>query len=450
MSQGLAGRGIGAVATLAGAFGWLALASSAVVNPVTLEWLLRDRAIAMKQVAFSFSCWSFSLGLSLVVVSLVTRRLNAKHQLICARLSILLVSIAGIVLVDRLLLVSIGRPMWIADRENHYSHRPNAERRWSEKLGSKPIRLNRFGHHDDDFEAHKPAGEFRGLVLGDSIVMGHGVTRDEAFPNRIEDRLETMLTRDRSVQIVNTGVQGYSTFQLLNTLRRSLVFDPDIVVVGFYLNDVSEPFVVNRRFGGVGLDYHGVLQTRAWFLSWLANESGFGRMVQQFQRPEKRRQLRENWSKYAGQVVARADRDDPRISEGWDLVLNSLTSIFDLAEEHGIPVVLVVFPDTAQLAWPEAQQPQRIVGALAARRKVPVVDLTPVFEDLIFDPVATEILLQRGFAVDEIQDLHSQRTRKYFLDSDHYTPEGHEIVAERLVPVIVQSCPGRFLERDSS
>jgi hypothetical protein len=49
--------------------------------------------------------------------------------------------------------------------------------------------------------------EFRGLMLGDSITMGHGVTRNEAFANQLEEMMKARHPT-ASFQIINAGVQG--------------------------------------------------------------------------------------------------------------------------------------------------------------------------------------------------------------------------------------------------
>lgn len=433
-----------AVPILAAVVGWLAIVSALVVNPVVLHWIFGDSSVSAKRTSAGYLLWALCLGALLVIASALVKRLSCRFQVTACQWLLLIMVVILILLLDRFLLVYIGRPMWVADRENHYRNRPYAERRWPSQNEWRPIRINRYGHHDDDFDLEKPVGEFRGLVLGDSIAMGHGVTKDEAFPNQLERLLAERTRAGEAVQIINTGVQGYSTFQMLNVLRRSLVFGPDVIFVGFYLNDVTEPFVVNRKFGGVGVDYHGVMQTKAWWLSWIANETGYGRFVQELKRPEKRRLLRAKWSKYAETVVAAAQRDDPRIAQGWDLVLRSLSSIYDIAQENEIPVVLLVFPDTCQLDAEMAKLPQAIVTEHAVKRNVPVIDFTSVFENLIFDPVTTEVLRNRGFSVAEIQDLHSRRTKEYFLDSDHYTPLGHRVVAEELLENVVGLFPERF------
>lgn len=53
---------------------------------------------------------------------------------------------------------------------------------------------SKYGHHDENFPLKKNNNEFRGIIIGDSITMGHGVTNGEAFPNQLEHILKKRLT----------------------------------------------------------------------------------------------------------------------------------------------------------------------------------------------------------------------------------------------------------------
>ena len=178
--------------------------------------------------------------------------------------------------VDRQLLALYGNPLWEYDSNRHYRHIPGARFEWGEQYGGKPIRINRHGHHDDDFPRRKPSGELRIFVVGDSVVMGHGVTEDEAFPNRLEDLLREG-DGATPVQVVNAGVQGYATYQYVDVVRGSEDFEPDGLLIGFCMNDVIDPLRVRKENGGTGFDYHGILEEASWWRGYFINQTGFGR-----------------------------------------------------------------------------------------------------------------------------------------------------------------------------
>lgn len=193
---------------------------------------------------------------------------------------LLTTTIILIVAIDRLLLFHFGLPLWEWDEKLHYKHRPNITRYWG-SYSNKPIIINEYGQHDNSFPINKKKKELRILNLGDSITMGHGVTRDETYSKYLETILSDSLKYYQTIQAINTGVQGYSTFQEFEVLKRDLIFQPDIVTIGFCLNDVTEPFAVNKNLGGSGLDYHKVTQSPNKFLSYFLNETGFGRLIQE-------------------------------------------------------------------------------------------------------------------------------------------------------------------------
>lgn len=92
----------------------------------------------------------------------------------------------------------------------------------------------------DDFRSAKDLakaqGTFRILFLGDSFVNGYAVSRDDLFVDLLE---QAYATEGRNIEIVNAGVQGYSTDQQLLWLQtHGKKFRPDLVVAFPYENDI--------------------------------------------------------------------------------------------------------------------------------------------------------------------------------------------------------------------
>ena len=326
-------------------------------------------------------------------------------------IAVLMTTCIILLMVDRVLLALLGLPLWMADDKLHYKHRPNAIRSWN-SYDDKPILINSHGHHDDEFPVEKPVHELRVLNLGDSITMGHGVTRDETYSNQLEQLLIADSTLDyQSVQVINAGVQGYSTFQELEVLRRSFIFHPDLITVGFCLNDVTEPFVVNRRFGGTGLDYHRVAQTANPILDYIYNETGYGRLAQEIR--IRLGDVRKAKLKEAIDVRSMIQsRDSAQVQERWELVQNDLEALYQIAKQHDVPVILLIFPYTFQFNDVASRWPQQVLKAHAVAQDVDYIDFTDIFEKK----------LQREDG--SIND--------YYLDEDHYTVHGHTVIAESI------------------
>jgi lysophospholipase L1-like esterase len=413
---------------LIAAIGIACIISSFVMHPwVSKYW--RAESVNYRDVMIEYSVWSSVLGALLVGIGMVFVKVNSRWM---GHFVTVFTTVSLIVLSDRLLLAIFGLPLWVPDAENHYWHRPNVVRSWGSGYENKLIRTNRYGHHDDEFPVQKGKDEFRGIVLGDSITMGHGVTYEETFANQLEFLLKAAGQNYGGYQIINAGVQGYSTFQEYHVLERSLIYEPNFIAVGFCMNDVTEPFVVNRDYGGVGIDYHGVMQSSNLAARYLVNETGYGRLVQKIRSHSMSKELHRMWSLQDGKHMASHPQNDPRNARPWDMVLSYLGKIHEVAMSNHIPLVLLIFPDTYQLMDKGYQIPQQILKNYAQQAGVEVIDFTPIFEDIIFDRTVVEFLREHDFSYAEIQRLHEKQIRKYFLDGDHYTPDGHKIVASKL------------------
>ena len=125
-------------------------------------------------------------------------------------------------------------------------------------------------------------------------------------------------------------------------------------------------------------------------------------------------------------------RMTPRNARAWDMVLSYLGKIHEVATSNHIPLVLMIFPDTFQLMDKGYQIPQQILKDYAQQAGIEVIDFTPIFEDLIYDRTVVGFLRGHDFSYAQIQGLHEKQIRKYFLDGDHYTFDGHKIVASKL------------------
>lgn len=416
------------IGLLVAAIGIVSIISSVLIHPSVSKYWRAD-IVNYRDVSLEYSAWSSLLGILLVGIGLLFAKMHSKGM---GQFMTLFATVSVIVLSDRLLLAKYGLPLWVPDAENHYWHRPKVVRSWGADYENKLIRTNSYGHHDEEFPIQKGKDEFRGIILGDSVTMGHGVTSEETFANQLEASLKASDGAYVDYQIINAGVQGYSTFQEYHVLERSLIYEPDFIAVGFCMNDVTEPFVVNRDFGGLGIDYHGVMQSSNFAARYLINETGYGRLIQNTRFRSVSNELRRMWSLHSGKYMASHSRNDPENAPGWNMVLSHLEKIHAVALANRISFLLLVFPDTYQLMDKEYQIPQQILKDWAHQAGVDIIDFTSIFEDLIFDEPVVKFLKAQGFSFADIQALYDKRIRKYFLDRDHYTPDGHKIVASKI------------------
>jgi lysophospholipase L1-like esterase len=101
------------------------------------------------------------------------------------------------------------------------------------------ISLNDEGFRGPSFPAVKRPGVLRVACIGDSWTFGMNVNQDRTYPARLEGLLEKRPDAPAgSIEVMNFGVLGYSSFQGLELLRRRVLdLQPDGIVIGFGMND---------------------------------------------------------------------------------------------------------------------------------------------------------------------------------------------------------------------
>jgi len=99
------------------------------------------------------------------------------------------------------------------------------------------VSVNALGFRGPEVAVPKPEGARRIVVLGDSITFGNDLDLEATYPRRLEALLAQA---GRPAEVCNLGVTGYDTLQETLTLERiGLRLEPDLVVIGFCLNDVG-------------------------------------------------------------------------------------------------------------------------------------------------------------------------------------------------------------------
>ena len=116
----------------------------------------------------------------------------------------------------------------------YYFRGPNGKIEWSFPLSASSQGLR------DRYYGPKEKDEYRILMLGDSVVYGHGVAIEDSIPKRLE-----VLLKERcgvNVSVINGAIGMYCPWQsrdLLNEIGFS--FEPDIVMFGLFSgNDISD------------------------------------------------------------------------------------------------------------------------------------------------------------------------------------------------------------------
>ena len=248
---------------------------------------------------------------------------------------------------------------------------------------------NRFTGYrlPDDWAAPRESPEIvRVLVLGDSFTWGDGVHEEDAYPHRMQFRLNLEDPEDR-YRVLNAGRNGLNTVderELLDTMGL-LDSEPDLVLLGFSLND-PEP---SRR--ALALELRGRVLRRALVgraeIELYKHSRLFQLVYDRLENTRQRRALNEY-------VASLFDTETPH----WRACEQALISLRDHLGKRGIPLLVAVLPGfdaPFDDHYPYLRQHQQIMGTLAAL-EIPATDLRS-----LYDGVET-----RRLAVTPFTDAH--------------------------------------------
>ena len=121
------------------------------------------------------------------------------------------------------------------------------------------INTNSLGYRNYEL-GDKRGGEFRILVLGDSITLADYVQDNETYVRQLENILSKKI-KNKDIKAINAGVGSINLadeFAILLETGRSV--KPDIVLIGLYLNDAREGIAFKTKSLGI--------ISKSWFLSW--------------------------------------------------------------------------------------------------------------------------------------------------------------------------------------
>jgi lysophospholipase L1-like esterase len=110
---------------------------------------------------------------------------------------------------------------------------------------------NSLSYRNDEFSLEKPNGVYRIVALGGSSTYDVSIDDNAAT---FTTQLEQLLREDygyRNVQVINAGVPGYNSWEILVNLEfRVLDLDPDLVIIYENTNDVHARLVQPSAYRG--------------------------------------------------------------------------------------------------------------------------------------------------------------------------------------------------------
>lgn len=213
----------------------------------------------------------------------------------------------------------------------------------------------------------KAAGVFRILSLGDSFAWGDGVHPEDAYPDRLERQLNR-LGGEARFEVVNWSRPGWNSELQWRSVRPAFdSLEPDLVLIGFVLND-AEPSDSTAAHA-----LTGQLSRRSPehpFSRWLHRSSTLYRLL--WEQVENTRQRRAFTAYYHQLYEGRC----------WRKARRALQALHHHAATRGVPVVLVIFPifDSQLDERYHYGDLHRTVRQAASRIGIATLDLLPAFD----------------------------------------------------------------------
>lgn len=104
----------------------------------------------------------------------------------------------------------------------------------------KAVTTNAFGFRDAEWEMPKPDGRRRVLIVGDSFTFGNNNDVEDTYPSVLRRALHRRF--GSRVDVLNASAAGWDLDNEVAFLQHEgFAYDPDVVVVGFFLNDLLRP-----------------------------------------------------------------------------------------------------------------------------------------------------------------------------------------------------------------
>ncbi len=250
-----------------------------------------------------------------------------------------------------------------------------AERAQPAKGGYSPVRgrrsrepVNSAGYRDVEHLQAKAPGVRRVVFVGDSFTYGAGVLLDDTYPKRTERALSS--SRSEKWESIVMAVPGINTEEEAKIVENEVfAYSPDVVVLGYVLNDAEAPDAAERRRAADWTEAETLKQSpplwrRSAFLRLVADRLHAGL--------ENRRRIQNHLALY---------RDG---APGFRAVRKSIDAMATRCREKNVPFLVVLFPlfaNPLDEGYPFASVHEKMAAACRSAG-VTFVDLLPYYQGM--------------------------------------------------------------------
>lgn len=283
--------------------------------------------------------------------------------------------------------------------------------------GDVEVRLNTLGLRGP--EPDPPDDRDRWLVLGDSFALSVQVPEERTF--------EALLARELEVEVWNAGVDGYSTWQETARYRQvdGALGSNHVLLLYFLGNDLTDDLLFNDTLAHWSVDQFQAPPAPSGIGGWLSRRSF---VYAQLAVLWERRALAQDGprrSRWAQELSTYTRGGSSALAQAGAATEAALRQLQSEAERRGDGLVVALAPPAFEA------DPSRVPGTFA------MVGLDPADADLeaprrALQGILARLGIQACDLVDPLKQAVAAGRRPYLVFDGHWSPEGHQIVADHL------------------
>ena len=287
--------------------------------------------------------------------------------------------------------------------------------------------INQQGMRSDtDYSYEKTEGMKRIVSLGDSFTIGYEVDEDRCFSRLIETELRKQGHR---VEVLNAGVSGFSSAEECLYFEKELVkYDPDLVIISFYHNDLvdnirsnlfklDKDHLVEADLGYIPLGEFANFLNTNWLFSWLSGYSNAFTLIK-YQITLWVKQKMFDWNSKNIESMTTESGNNKSFSYEQKLLGAIYNRLYHFLREREIPFIIQSIP-------------KQVYQSGSPRKDWPLVDFFPL---KAFDVSRSGVYYS---SAKEVLDPHIGKELLYWERSHlHWTPFSHEKAAKQLTQLI--------------
>ncbi|MCC6141776.1 MAG: hypothetical protein IT389_14285 [Nitrospira sp.] len=240
--------------------------------------------------------------------------------------------------------------------------------------------INSLGYRGPEFQRIKPPHVVRILCLGDSGTFGQFVNDEETLSANLEQRLHQ---EGISVEVINGGVPGTTIVDQVEILQRSLTLAPDIVILTFSENDITDLDAEPSQFAALAENRRVKGQPGLKTVYELVRDTALFNYLLK---------IRATWKTYSAPPVATSEAhashedSETRHEQLWATYSHHLETMLQALSSKSIPLIFNGYPTHQRIgADTFTDDRSRIqlsrAETLARNMGIPTVSLLPSFRE---------------------------------------------------------------------